>query len=156
MKLLTLSRPVCVCVCVLSTMQLFDHKLLSAMTCLLHFPHWSGQIKNSTTLPTNLSIPLAYIWDLRHFLIFYSTTHLSTWWWIIKCLFGEKGHPSLPLTLYFMLKCKKCKNSPQKNKKQDKYGCIFIYKSFIKSSDFGCELSSHVVLVLWIRRVRSS
>lgn len=45
----------------LYTVRLFDHKLLSAMTCLLHFPHWSGQIKKSTTLPTGLSILLAYI-----------------------------------------------------------------------------------------------
>lgn len=56
------------------------------MACLLHFPHWSRQIKNSSTPPTTLSIPLAYIWDLRHFLIFSSRTHLSARWWIIKTL----------------------------------------------------------------------
>lgn len=63
------------------------------MTCLLHFPHWSRQIKNSGIPPTSLSIPLAYIWDLRHFLIFSSRTHLSARWWIIKTLslFRKEG-----------------------------------------------------------------
>lgn len=56
------------------------------MACLLHFPQWSRQIKNSGTPPTTFSIPLAYIWDLRHFLIFSSRTHLSARWWIIKTL----------------------------------------------------------------------
>ncbi len=77
------------------TVRLFDHKLSSAMTCLLHFPHWSGQIKKSTSLPTGLSILLAYIWDLRHFLIFSSRTHLSTLLMNYKRLvYKEKATPS--------------------------------------------------------------
>lgn len=87
------------------------------MTCLLYLSsQWSGQIKIvpailprhytpalHTHQSASTSITLAYIWDLRHFVIFSSRTHLSNCWWIIKCLFGEKTQsvpPSIPAILH--------------------------------------------------------
>lgn len=62
--------------------KLFDHKLLKCndLSPPLSLSGRSSSKSRLKSLPhysTSLSIPLAYIWDLRHFLIFSSRTHLS-------------------------------------------------------------------------------
>lgn len=67
----------------LPKLKLFDHKLFKCNNLSpprsLSGPSSSSKnrLESLPHYPTGLSIPLAYIWDLRHFLIFSSRTHLS-------------------------------------------------------------------------------
>lgn len=62
--------------------KLLDHKLLkcndlSPSLSLSSHTSSNTRLESLPHYPTGLSITLAYIWDLRHFLIFSSRTHLS-------------------------------------------------------------------------------
>lgn len=85
----------------------FDHKLLksnnlssplSLSSCCS-----SSRWQSLPHCPTSLSIPLAYIWDLRFYNIHQQASSVMAWWWIIKCLFGCEGGRKVAVWLSFLL-----------------------------------------------------